>query len=136
MTPLLILTHGDFGPALLRAAEGMLGPQAQVQALALGLDETREAFADRVSAAMAALPSAPLALVDIACGTPWNVAVMAGCAAQGDVLAGLSLPLLMEALTLRGDLGPQAMAAELKKRAPDALQRAAELLARRSNEGS
>jgi mannose/fructose-specific phosphotransferase system component IIA len=135
MTPLLILTHGDFGPALLKAAEAMLGPQAQTQALALALDETRESFAERTAAAMAALPSAPLALVDIACGTPWNVAVTAGCASKGDVLAGLSLPILMEALSLRGELGPLELAAELKKRAPEALQRAAELLARRADEG-
>ncbi len=132
MTPLLILTHGEFGPDLLKAAEGMLGPQLQAQALALGLDETRESFALRTAAAIAALPSAPLALVDIACGTPWNVAVTEGCTRQGEVLAGLSLPLLMEALTLRTALGPADLAIELKRRAQEGLQRAGELLARPS----
>ena len=129
MTPILILTHGDFGSALLKAAEAMLGPQAQIQALALGLDETREDFGARTAKAMAAFEAAPLALVDIACGTPWNVAVMEGCTQRGDVLAGLSLPLLMEALTLRDTLGPTDLAIELKKRAADGLQRAGELLA-------
>ena len=134
MTPLLILTHGDFGPALLKAAEAMLGPQAEVQALALGLDETREDFAARTAKALGGLGSAPLALVDIACGTPWNVAVTEGCTQKGDVLAGLSLPLLMEALTLRDSLGPAELAVELKKRAADGLQRAGELLARSPEE--
>lgn len=132
MTPVLILTHGDFGPAMLKAAEAMLGPQAQVAALALGLDETREDFSVRVCAEMAKLEGPPLALVDIACGTPWNVAVMSGCTAQGDVLAGISLPLLMEALELRQTMAPQELAAELKKRGLESLQRAAELLARNS----
>jgi fructose-specific PTS system IIA component len=132
MTPLLILTHGEHGAAMLKAAEGMLGPQAQALALSLGVDETREAFAERTAQAMASLPSMPLALVDVACGTPWNVAVMAGCATRSDVLAGLSLPLLLEALTLRESLGPAELAAELKKRAPQVLQRAVELLARPS----
>ena len=132
MTPILILTHGEFGAALLKAAEAMLGPQAQAQALSLRLDETREDFSARVCESIKALPSPPLALVDIACGTPWNVAVSAGCASQGDVLAGVSMPLLMEALTLRETLGPVELAAELKRRAPEGLQRAAELLARPS----
>jgi mannose/fructose-specific phosphotransferase system component IIA len=60
---------------------------------------------------------------------------MAGCATRSDVLAGLSLPLLLEALTLRESLGPAELAAELKKRAPQVLQRAVELLAR-PNEGA
>lgn len=132
MTPLIILTHGDFGAALLKAAEAMLGPQAETLALSLGLDETRDDFAARACAAIKAMPSPPLALVDIACGTPWNVAVTAGCASRGDVLAGVSMPLLMEALTLRESLGPVELAAELKRRAPEGLQRAAELLARPS----
>jgi PTS system mannose-specific IIA component len=134
MTPILILTHGDFGSALLRAAEAMLGPQVQIQALALGLDETREDFAARTAQALAGLQGPPLALVDIACGTPWNVAVTEGCTQKGDVLAGLSLPLLMEALTLRDNLAPTELAVELKKRAADGLQRAGELLARSPEE--
>ncbi len=134
MTPVLILTHGEFGAAMLKAAEAMLGPQTQVQALSLGLDETREDFAKRVCQAIAELDSPPLALVDIACGTPWNVAVSSGCTAQGDVLAGISLPLLMEALKLRNSLEPQALAAELKKRGLESLQRAAELLAARRDD--
>jgi mannose/fructose-specific phosphotransferase system component IIA len=128
MTPILILTHGEFGPVLLRAAEGMYGPQQGVVALALGVDETREDFSARFHAARAAMGSEPLVLVDLACGTPWNVAVLDGCAQCGEVLAGLSLPLLLESLSLRGTLGPAALAQELVARAPQSLARASELL--------
>ena len=129
MTPLLILTHGEFGPLLLRAAEAMFGPQAQAQALALGAEETREAFQARVHAARAGLEGCPLVLVDLACGTPWNVAVLDGCAQDGEVLAGLSLPMLLEALELRASADPRALAAELVGRAPGALSRASVLIA-------
>ena len=128
MTPLLILTHGDFGGLLLKAAEGMYGPQESVAALALGPDETREAFTARVHDARAGLEGRPLVLVDMACGTPWNVAVMEGCAVDGEVLAGLSLPLLLESLSLRKELGARALAAELVLRAPQCLARATELM--------
>lgn len=129
MTPLLILTHGEFGPVLLRAAEAMFGPQPQASALGLGPDETREDFQARVRLARAGLAGCPLVLVDLACGTPWNVAVLDGCAQEGEVLAGLSLPLLLEAMELRASLGARALAAELVTRAPQTFSRASVLMA-------
>ena len=129
MTPLLILTHGDFGPVLLRSTEHMYGLQEGAIALGLNPDETREDFAARVRAALAALKARPLVLVDLACGTPWNVALLEGCAASGgEVLAGLSMPLLLEAMGLRATHGPVALAAELARLAPQALVRSSELL--------
>jgi mannose/fructose-specific phosphotransferase system component IIA len=127
MTPLLLLTHGEFGPFLLKAAECMYGPQDAVAALALAPDETPESFGARIRAARAAWSRPPLVLVDMACGTPWNVAVSQGCT-DGEVLAGLSLPLLLEAIGLRGSLEARPLAAELCARAPQSLVRASELL--------
>jgi mannose/fructose-specific phosphotransferase system component IIA len=75
------------------------------------------------------LNGCPLVLVDLACGTPWNVAVLDGCAQDGEVLAGLSLPMLLEALELRGGAEPRALAALLVGKAPDALSRASVLMA-------
>jgi len=133
MTPLLILTHGEFGSVLLKSAEAMYGPQSGAAALALGPDETREDFAVRVAKARAELGEPALVLVDLACGTPWNVALLAGCAADGEVLAGLSLPLLLEALGLRPNLGARELALELARLAPQTFVRASALLA--SGEG-
>jgi mannose/fructose-specific phosphotransferase system component IIA len=130
MTPLLILTHGDFGPLLLQAAQGMYGPQEAVAALGLGPDETREAFLERVRAAAAGLKAPPLVLVDLACGTPWNSALLAGLGEQGEVLAGLSLPLLLEALGLRAAMEPRSLALELSLRGPQCFARASHLMAR------
>lgn len=130
MTPLLILTHGEFGLLLLKAAEGMYGPQSGALALGLGPDETREDFVARVQAAVAQLGEPPLVLVDLACGTPWNAALLAGLADQGEVLAGLSLPMLLESLGLRSDLAPKPLAAELSRRNAQCVCTAGELLKR------
>jgi mannose/fructose-specific phosphotransferase system component IIA len=130
MTPLLILTHGEFGAVLLGSAELMLGRQDGAIALALSPDETREDFAARVDRARADLKEKPLVLVDIACGTPWNVALMQGCAVDGgEILAGLSMPLLLEAMGLRATLSPRDLAAELVRLCPHSFARAAEYLA-------
>jgi mannose/fructose-specific phosphotransferase system component IIA len=135
MTPLLILTHGEFGPVLLKAAESMFGPQTDAVALGLAPDETREDFQARVHAARLKLGSEPLVLVDLACGTPWNVAVLDGCADVGEVLAGLNLPLLLESLELRQSLAPKALADELKLRVVQSFTQASRLIAERGNGG-
>lgn len=135
MTPILLLTHGEFGPVLLQAAEGMYGPQQEAAALGLGPMETREDFGLRVKAAAQALGGQPLVLVDLACGTPWNVAMLQGLAEHGEVMAGLSLPLLLEALGLRASLGAREIALELEQRAPQSLCRATELMRQGRSQG-
>jgi PTS system sorbose-specific IIA component len=135
MTPLLLLTHGEFGPVLLQAAEGMYGPQSSAIALGLSPQETREDYGVRVQAALAKLGGQPLVLVDLACGTPWNVAMLQGLADQGEVMAGLSLPFLLEALGLRDRLDAKAMALELELRAPQSYCRASELIRQGRNQG-
>jgi PTS system mannose-specific IIA component len=128
MTPLLILTHGDFGPLLLRAAEQMFGPQAHTVALALAPDEPREAYLARVKDAAAHLGTAPLVLVDLACGTPWNCALLAGLPQGSEVMAGLSLPLLLEALELRNGLAPKPLGEELAVRGASSFSRSSTLM--------
>lgn len=128
MTPLLILTHGEFGALLLKAAESMYGPQASAMALGLGLDESREDFMDRVAAAARELGRPPLVMVDMACGTPWNAAVLGGLAANGEVLGGLSLPILLEALSLRAENDPKQLALELCQRGAQSLCRASQMM--------
>jgi mannose/fructose-specific phosphotransferase system component IIA len=129
MTPLLILTHGEFGAVLLKAAEGMYGPQTQALALGLGPDETRESFAERVNQARTTLDGQALVLVDLICGTPWNVALLTGCAREGEVLAGVNLPMLLECIGLRDALPPRELAAELVRQLPQCFARGSVLLA-------
>jgi mannose/fructose-specific phosphotransferase system component IIA len=112
----------------------MFGPQTDAVAMGLAPDETREDFQARVHAARAGLSGVPLVLVDLACGTPWNVAVLDGCAAdQGEVLAGLNLPLLLESLELRQTLAPKALGEELKARGCKSFVQASRLIAERGN---
>jgi mannose/fructose-specific phosphotransferase system component IIA len=68
-------------------------------------------------------------IVDLACGTPWNSALLAGLPEGSEVMAGLSLPLLLEALELRGGLAAKPLAAELAERVPQSFARASALKA-------
>src|SRR5262245_23809762 len=98
MTPLLIVTHLDFGQRLLAAAESMLGPQEACRAISLSPQMGREDLMDEIGRARSLWPGDALVLVDVVGGTPWNAAMALGLGEQGEVLGGLSLPLLIEAL--------------------------------------
>lgn len=116
MTPLLIVTHLDFGQRLLAAAESMLGPQEACRAISLSPKMGRENLADEIVQARSLWQQDPLILVDVVGGTPWNAALMVGLGEQGEVLGGLSLPLLIEALVARQSLGPREAAQQAAQR--------------------
>ncbi len=128
MTPLLIVTHLDFGQRLLAAAESMLGPQEACRALSLGAHMGREDLAEEISRARALWQQDPLVLVDVVGGTPWNAALAVGLGEQGEVLGGLSLPLLIEALVARQSLGPREAAEQAASRCQASFARASQML--------
>ncbi len=133
MIPVLVLTHGELAAALLGAAESILGRQDRAAALGLEASESREAFAGRVRAAADQLGAPALVLVDLAGGTPWNAALLCGLASDpGEILAGVNLPVLLEALGRRDGPGasPRTLAADLAALGAAAFARASDLMAR------
>ena len=132
MTPLLLITHAAFGAELLKAAVVMLGPQPGTMALSLELQDDRKAFAQRVEQARQDLGPPLLMLVDLPGGTPWNVAVSLAAAGLGDeVVSGLSLPLLLEALQGREGLGPQALGERLVSGSSQGVWRAGAMIGKK-----
>jgi PTS system mannose-specific IIA component len=126
-TAILIATHGGFGRAMLQACEQMLGPQERCAALSLDGGMGREDLALQMAAKLREFGGC-LVLVDMLGGTPWNAALLYGLADGDEVLAGLSMPLLLEALTNRDSLAPRPLAALLMAKAPEAVASASRLL--------
>lgn len=128
---IIIITHGDFGAAMLRAAERMLGPQARCAAISLAEGMGPEDLGAQVQARLAEFgPS--LMLVDMLGGTPWNASLRSGLRGNDELISGLSLPLLLEALAGREGLaesaGPRALAADLAQKAAASFVLASRLL--------
>jgi mannose/fructose/sorbose-specific phosphotransferase system IIA component len=129
MTKLLIMTHGDLGASMLASATSMLGLQADCATLALTLESGREDLAEKARAQLALWEGDVLILVDMLGGTPWNVGLsLAAQNAHIDVLSGMSLPLLLEALTLRATLGARELGGVLKEMAAPSVVQASHLL--------
>ena len=116
---------------MLKACELMLGPQGRCLAISLEEGMGREDLAQKIKAGLDELgPS--LVVVDMLGGTPWNAALSTGLAEGVEVLSGLSLPLLLEALSLRDSLEAPRLGAHLKAKAPQAVALASELLGRKA----
>lgn len=107
MIGLLLVAHNPLAGALLRTAEGILGPCPEgVEALDLALDESPEHFRARVREALRALssPKGVLILADLVGGTPYQVALgvlQDKSVGRSALVAGMSLPMLLEALAQR-----------------------------------
>ena len=99
----VLVTHADFGAALLRAAEFILGPQENCRAVTVDVSQ-------EVSATVAILTRAiketdggggVLVLTDMFGGTPSNLSLSLLGAGTLEVLTGVNLPMLIKALGQR-----------------------------------
>lgn len=103
---ILIVTHADFGEALLRAAEVIIGRQEGVATLSLAEGESLEGFRDKVGEAIGALDreSGVLVMLDLFGGTPANAAALNLLQPGVECVAGVNLPMLLEVLMKRDRL--------------------------------
>ncbi|MBE0618289.1 MAG: hypothetical protein IH608_10235, partial [Proteobacteria bacterium] len=103
MIGILIAAHQDLGPALCRAAQGIVGPLAQVEAISLRYDEPPADGRKRIEAALRRLDTGEgvLILTDMFGGTPTNMSLPFLEAGRVEVLTGVNLPMLVKAQSAR-----------------------------------
>jgi PTS system ascorbate-specific IIA component len=106
MVGILLLTHAPLGQAFIAAASHVFRAQpAQVEAIDVIADQNP----DEVRAlAMAAIHrvndgSGVLVITDVVGGTPANCTLQLCTPGEVEVIAGISLPMLLRAVTYRND---------------------------------
>ena len=106
MVGILLLTHAPLGQAFIAAASHVFrAQQAQVEAIDVIADQNP----DEVRAlAMAAIHrindgSGVLVITDVVGGTPANCTLQLCSPGEVEVIAGISLPMLLRAITYRND---------------------------------
>jgi PTS system mannose-specific IIA component len=114
---LLVAAHQNLGEALLRAAEGIVGPVEGAAALSLTYDEDPEKARARFEEAVRRLDdgSGVLILTDMFGGTPTNMSLPFLEEGKVEVLTGVNLPVLIKAQTARQELAVGELAAYLKE---------------------
>lgn len=97
---ILLLTHGEWGQALIKSVRMIMGETEGVVAVPLLPEETLNDYYEKVRAQLDDSPRS-LVFTDLFGGTPSNVAARLSQDFPIQVIAGLNAPMLMEAMMTR-----------------------------------
>jgi PTS system ascorbate-specific IIA component len=106
MVGILLLTHAPLGQAFIAAvAHVFRGPTERFEAIDVAADEDTQAVHERAREAIERLDDGDgvLVITDIKGGTPANCCNSLAIAGHVEVIAGISLPMLLRAITYRRD---------------------------------
>jgi mannose/fructose-specific phosphotransferase system component IIA len=113
MTGVIVVTHGSAGPAMLEAAERVVGRLDGVRAVEVVQGEASDAAESRIEEAVAELRADGVVfLVDLGGSTPFNICCRS-CAGRSAVVSGMNLPMLFKLSTADRRKSPFELAAEL-----------------------
>lgn len=103
MISIILVTHGELGACLLKSAELIAGKQDDVKAFSLGRGDDIQEFSKKVEQAIKELTqkSEVLVLTDLFGGSPSNIVAANLKEYNFKCLAGVNLPMLLEALSSR-----------------------------------
>ena len=96
MKEILILTHGDFGKALIKSAEMIVGEMENVKSFGLQPGVSPEDFIKEVMTLIDDNTKEYFVLVDLFGGTPFHAAMYLTKNYDVNVITGVNLPLLVE----------------------------------------
>ena len=111
LVQIVVASHGELARALVNTAELIAGEQADIRYYSLMPGDDVRAFQSSLAEVVGqARPT--LILVDMAGGTPWNVALaVAAQNARVRVVSGVSLPMLLEVTFSRQGMTVDQLAA-------------------------
>ncbi len=103
MIGLVLVTHGRLASEFITAMEHVVGPQAQVEAIAIGPEDDMEARRADIASAIAKvdLGQGVVLLTDLFGGTPSNLAISLLERGRVEVIAGINLPMLIRLASAR-----------------------------------
>jgi PTS system mannose-specific IIA component len=103
MIGIVLVTHGRLAHELRAALEHVVGPQSNIETIAIGPDDDvarrRDEIIDAVKRADAG--QGTVVLTDMFGGTPSNLAISVMKKGEVEVLAGVNLPMLVKLASVR-----------------------------------
>ncbi len=106
MIGLVIVTHGGLAVEFRAALEHIVGPQTQLETIAIGPEDDMELRRSEILDAVRRTDtgSGVIILTDMFGGTPSNLAISVMDEAKVEILAGINLPILVKLAGLRGEV--------------------------------
>lgn len=117
---IIVVAHGKYGSAVLRAAESIVGPQEDCVSISVEVAHMVDETVARLNDAAERLNRGEgvIVLTDMFGGTPTNLALSLLANYKAEVVTGVNLPMLLKVIERRGDatlMELAAMAAEAGK---------------------
>ena len=106
MIGLVIVTHGGLAQEFRNALEHVVGAQTAMETIAIGPEDDREARRIDILNAVRSVDGGDgvIILTDMFGGTPSNLAISVMDEAKAEVIAGISLPILVKLASVRGEV--------------------------------
>lgn len=123
---IVLVTHGRAGEELIRSAEMIVGPLANVVALSLLPGQDPAEFMDQLARTIDRMPPGSLVLADLFGGTPANCSAVLSRSHRISTVSGLGLPMLIEAISLRDSLSGEDLAQAVMVAARDGIRNVAQ----------
>ena len=101
MIGIVISTHSTFAQGLKEACEMVAGPQENFEAVCFMGDEELLELGERIKTIGEQYQDGCIYVVDLLNATPFNASLLAIAGSENVVLAGASLPMLLELVTMR-----------------------------------
>lgn len=109
----IIVSHGQFGAAMLKAAEDILGAQSDCVAISVDVTHEVEESVRRLNDAVSRLDTGAgvIALTDMFGGTPTNITLSMGKNHNVEIVTGMNLPMVLKVFESRGSTALPELAA-------------------------
>lgn len=106
MIGLVLVTHGNLANEFRAALEHVVGPQSQVETIAIFPDDNMDVRRRDIAGAVQRVNSGDgvIVLTDMFGGTPSNLALTVLESGNNEVLAGLNLPMLIKLTKIRAEV--------------------------------
>lgn len=131
MIQIVVTTHGGLARELVKTAKLIVGEQQDLEAVCLGMDEGIDDLKNKLTATLKPVnreDDGCLMLVDMFGGTPSNVSLLLTHDYPIQVVTGVNLPMLIEALTHRAVTDLNKLAQFVKDKGQKNIIHANELL--------
>jgi mannose/fructose/sorbose-specific phosphotransferase system IIA component len=114
MINIVVVSHGNLAVELIKSAQMIGGNCDDIYAVTLFPEDTPESFGKKVDAVMDELgEQETLILIDIFCGTPYNVTSRQVLKDNVECVTGANLPMLVEAMLTREDISVSELAEQI-----------------------
>lgn len=118
MIGIVIVTHSQLGDALIEAAEFIVGKKSgALVSVSIDLNESAEALREKIAEGIKAVSSEDgvLILTDMFGGTPSNLSYSFLEEGHIEVISGVNLPILIQAVNIREKMALEELAVKLEE---------------------